>query len=560
MLRKRLLRTLLLASGGGGAAAPAPIEFTDDFARADGAVGNDWTGAAWAIAGGKVGLSSPTLSDELLTNGNMETWLSATNLDWWMEGIAGTSTVNQDGDDKHGGSYSCRMDVDGSGSNAYLYKALAVGADNKWLLLDFWTKSVGTKYIWPFIDSMYAVVPTDDLLKPGAEWTHYYVNIRAGVALRQLRLFKGNQASESAWWDDISTKTLTEAEMMLTRPEYPTADYVIEVDITDHTIGTLGGVVFGLDDPTNPLNYAVLWFSGKTGIIYLRKSVAGVMSAVVNSDKNSFAVGSTIRIAKLDAAVRVYVDDVVKIDTQTLTDAAIIAGKYAGIFSGYTGNLFDNWTESVRAVGGSTDFLTPYFNNLFVTGIGDSITAAASDEEVTGGHVGILVTDLMDERDEYVALVPDKLAVGGWTLLQVHAGLAAWIGAAKGAPSYILFEIGANDITDNYWGAEGYTEAAWKTTLAADLDAIHAAWSTTRIYLSKTYRQGVTELSRIDTLYGWQQAVIADGRSGWCFEGIDNVPIFDGHPELMDGGVLGVHPNHAGYVAKAAAWKALLGY
>ena len=55
------------------------IEFTDDFARADGVVGNDWIGTTWTIASEKI-LNTPNLGDELLVDGALENWSSPTDL------------------------------------------------------------------------------------------------------------------------------------------------------------------------------------------------------------------------------------------------------------------------------------------------------------------------------------------------------------------------------------------------------------------------------------------------------------------------------------------------
>ncbi|RPJ29462.1 MAG: SGNH/GDSL hydrolase family protein [Chloroflexi bacterium] len=530
------------------------IEFADTFTRADGAVGNDWVGATYAIASGAV-LNTPTLGAELSPDVGIENWTNPTTPTNWDLSLAGTSSINQDTTDKHGGSSSCRMDVDASSSTAGIRKTLAVGGDNQWLHLDFWAKSVGTRYVNPFIDSIATIVANDESFKPGASWVNFKCALKSNTGLRQLRIFEGNQASESLWLDDVSIKAITGSTITLTRPQYPTADYVVEVNVTAREVGTMAGIIFALDNPANPLNYLLIADNGK----YLRlyKALNGVLSKVIDA---SGGLGTgVLRVAKQGTSVRVFKSDIVVIDTQTISDAAIKDNQYAGIFSTYSANTFDSWSETVRGAGGSDAFLAPFFDNLFITGIGDSITAAATDEEGTGGHIGILITDLRSERGEYINELPTKLATGGWTLLQVHSGLAAWLAGYSGEdPAYILFEIGANDITDTYWGTAGYTESEWKATLGSDLDAIHTAFPATKVYLAKTFRDGATELSRIATLWTWQQAVIA-ARSSFCFEGIDNVPIFTGHPELMDGGVMGVHPNHDGYVLKAAAWKTLLG-
>lgn len=65
--------------------------------------------------------AAPT-SSNLLTDGGLNEWLSATNLEHWTESIAGTSTVNREATEKIEGTYSCRLDVDAGNSIVYIHQ------------------------------------------------------------------------------------------------------------------------------------------------------------------------------------------------------------------------------------------------------------------------------------------------------------------------------------------------------------------------------------------------------------------------------------------------------
>ena len=89
---------------------------------------------AAAVEGGPQGVTTSRIEStaqvavvtNLLDDGGMERWTSPTDLTEWVEGISGSSTVNQDGTIKNGGLYSARLDVvAGAGVDANQVVALA---------------------------------------------------------------------------------------------------------------------------------------------------------------------------------------------------------------------------------------------------------------------------------------------------------------------------------------------------------------------------------------------------------------------------------------------------
>jgi len=88
--------------------------------------------------------SDSTYVTNVVTNGDMETWLSATNLDGWTETIAGTSTVNQESTDPHAGTYCARLDVDSSNSDVSISQAETLTLGRRYAL-SFWYKTEAGK-------------------------------------------------------------------------------------------------------------------------------------------------------------------------------------------------------------------------------------------------------------------------------------------------------------------------------------------------------------------------------------------------------------------------------
>jgi hypothetical protein len=68
---------------------------------------------------------------DLLTDGNLDIWTSATNLTHWAETIGGTSTVNRD-TDKYIGTYAARLYVDPSSTLVAIQQSYAFEADQEY--------------------------------------------------------------------------------------------------------------------------------------------------------------------------------------------------------------------------------------------------------------------------------------------------------------------------------------------------------------------------------------------------------------------------------------------
>jgi len=77
---------------------------------------------------------------EIFTDGGLEAWTSATDLTNWLESIAGASTVNRESSTIHGGTYSCRLDIDASLNLALIRQLVTLAASTKYRLT-FWYKT-----------------------------------------------------------------------------------------------------------------------------------------------------------------------------------------------------------------------------------------------------------------------------------------------------------------------------------------------------------------------------------------------------------------------------------
>lgn len=67
-------------------------------------------------------VSQSSINPDILLDGDFEQWASATNLEHWVEGISGNSSVNREGTEKTRGDFSCRLDVDSNNSSVNVYQ------------------------------------------------------------------------------------------------------------------------------------------------------------------------------------------------------------------------------------------------------------------------------------------------------------------------------------------------------------------------------------------------------------------------------------------------------
>lgn len=169
------------------------------------------------------------------------------------------------------------------------------------------------------------------------------------------------------------------------------------------------------------------------------------------------------------------------------------------------------------------------------------------------------LVDLLSAADDEPWRELPTLGLAGYTVATlkaiVDARLAAW---AFETPDFILFNCGVNDMG----GVGGVLPdaAVWKGNLAYILDAYHVKWPATQVYIAKPCKRDKT--TQCDTLAGWVDDVIADGRSAWCHVGIDE----RGATGLENGDDYvtytwdGVHYNAAGNEWVAQAWLTVLGF
>lgn len=196
--------------------------------------------------------SDNTYITDVVTNGDMETWLSATNLDGWTETVSGTSTVNRESTDPHAGTYCARLDVDSSNSAVSISQAETLITGRRYTL-SFWYKteagktgkltvsdSTGTVYL--DANGKFTTTSGYITLPETTDWKNFRISVLPYGSYTAYNVFLGNDSatsssiyfdyvtmyledyfytikltndsasSSSLWWDDVSVKATNAGE------------------------------------------------------------------------------------------------------------------------------------------------------------------------------------------------------------------------------------------------------------------------------------------------------------------------------------------------------------
>lgn len=153
-----------------------------------------------------------------ITNGNIESWASATDLNDWSEAISGSSTVNRESSDVFAGTYSCRFDIDGSNSVAHIAQNISLAA-GKWHIVTIQNKA-STTPITSYIQIQNNTTSNylqDDLSTWGAnntiDWTptlawaeNTWIFKAETTAIYNFKIARGSAPNESLYFDNVSIK------------------------------------------------------------------------------------------------------------------------------------------------------------------------------------------------------------------------------------------------------------------------------------------------------------------------------------------------------------------
>jgi hypothetical protein len=326
-MRTSMKQSTVLAQSGDGS-------ITDDFSTALAG----WLGSSgFAVAGGAATIT-PTENTERVANGDFESWASPTNANSWTEQIAGTSTVNQETTNFHGGANAVRYSYDGSGSQARVFQS-TTAPNNTWCITRYWARGGDTV---PQVNFAGTGIGLNS--NPNRSLTTSYQEFLANglTTVVNPQIFPdsaGTVANKTVYYDDISIKDLTLASMFALRSSLLSTNVVVKATPTI-VVGTFAGVAACVDSTSAPANFLLGITDAGTARLY--KCVAGTYT-LLKSGNITYSAGATIEIRKVGTTVGLYYNNVQVSTDATVSDEGIISNTYHGIWAGYGGNSFNSF-------------------------------------------------------------------------------------------------------------------------------------------------------------------------------------------------------------------------
>lgn len=306
-----IVRFVTVLGQGRGAGVASLLPFSDDFNRADGAIGNGWegSGSTWTISGNKA-INTPTLGSELIVNGDFASdtvWTKGTG--WTIAaGVASKAA--------------------GAAANI-TQSVLTIGA---------WYRTVQT--LVNRTGGNFAVIfGSSGTLGPtlAADGTYTATGRAATTTLAGMRAVNSTSAADL---DNVSYKQLTLAELFRTR-DFGRADVDVSVKVTVVS-GNRAGLVLNLDSASSPANFVTASHDGVNA--RLSKAVAGVYTELISAAA-TYSAGAALRVVKSGPTTYQFWYNGVQIGTdQTVSDAGIINNTRHGMFNTYELNGLDDFS------------------------------------------------------------------------------------------------------------------------------------------------------------------------------------------------------------------------
>jgi len=288
-----------------------------------------WTAPTWSIAGGVVS-NTPTLSADILADGNME----AVGVGSWA--AYGTpATREKSAAQAHGGSQSLHILTDADYEGAGQAPVTVSGA---WYIYDGWLyRAVADK-------------STRIILQDWRGWAYAASAIDANISTWLYRSCASRATGTGSFFeiiclhtgadvyiDDLTAKRVTLATAFATRRTRLQNFNAIFPPFThsglyEHSVPV--GIVVCLDDPGDPKNFIIAYHNGGSAL-RIEKCVDGVYTAL-SSTSVTYGATKYLSVKKNGDSVSVYyatTDYGALVATVTVSDAAIQAGRYLGLFS-----------------------------------------------------------------------------------------------------------------------------------------------------------------------------------------------------------------------------------
>jgi len=292
----------------------------------DGAVPG-WLGSATVAAG--VASVVPTAGADVVVNGNMETGDPPSN--WTANG---SETLDGVADERTGGAGVQSLDVLLNGANAIAYQAFAASTGT-WYSVSGWKKNVTTNTVIGIGTSRAGVQLYNLSYTASPAWAQVNGAFRATAATLYATVAAISGAPANGRFDDISVMPLT-LSTLFSGPalRLGRADVRVRAAWTG-TAGTQFGVAI-VDHPTSPTCGILVYHNG-VNLLMEKFTAADTWTSLINVAA-AYGAGRAVELWRSGTTVQAWYNDAQIGTDQTVSDANILACRYATLFSTYDGN------------------------------------------------------------------------------------------------------------------------------------------------------------------------------------------------------------------------------
>lgn len=264
--------------------------------------GYTWTGATWALSGGRA-FNTPTLGSELVANNGFDS-----DTIWFKE--AGWTIGS--GVASHTGAISA------------IYQAVLTSG--QWHRIDFDVSAYTSGNVYMLMGG--------STLGPNRTAIGSYVQTG-----RSAGAGAGAGSTGTASVDNITAKRITLSTIPAT--VVGIAGQTVTAKPYAITNGTQSGVISHLDSAASPANFIIAYHDG-TGVT-LDKCVGGTWSNVIPRVTVAFASDAVIEIRRPSGnTFQLWYGGTQRGTDQTISDAGIISNTRYGLFSTYSANTFSD--------------------------------------------------------------------------------------------------------------------------------------------------------------------------------------------------------------------------
>lgn len=285
-----------------GFSSPNIFSFSDNFS---GVAPLSWSGSTWTTGSG-VSINTPTLGNELVTNGGFGTdtnWYKGTG--WAIAvGVAAHTAV---------GAGNLTEQILSSGS---------------WYQTSYTLSGLGGGSTTALFGSVAGPARASDA---GFTETNLANAASAGVS---------GPADLVISIDNISYKAITLSTLFRTLPANAANIVTESIDVTVGA-GDFAGLVINLDSISAPGNF-VLFRMNQTNA-FIDKCVGGTYTNVLTS-AITYAAGQTLQAKKNGTTYQLFYNGAQISTDKTISDAGIISNTIHGLFSTVAGNTLDNFS------------------------------------------------------------------------------------------------------------------------------------------------------------------------------------------------------------------------